>query len=478
MTSEFSPAEFGLAWQRFMEHINEATPRPGPTEPPLVEKLMAFLQAEPTSLVLIKENLLERDLPNLQIALDSYLSGPERSSELVGYVLEHDQPGLGLSTILARHSWQVVTEGPAQYRAVELANGERMQCIVRGVYLINDRGAKLVIGVKLNEYFETSLQLEVMCLDRDRGEALLVELRQLMREHNIYRGQIISLGGKGAEEIRFHKLPTVARGDIILPARTLATLERSTLGFDAQSDRLRAIGRHIKRGLLFHGPPGTGKTLSIMYLTSQMHGRTVILLTGRHLGLITPSCRLARLLAPAVVVLEDVDLVAIDRSHQESVGPVLFELLNEMDGLADDVDVLFILSSNRPDLLEPALVARPGRIDQAIEFPLPDEEGRRRLLALYGRGLNLRAEDLDDMVRRTTGASPAFIRELLRKAALHAAEETSGSPEPPVVTAAHLRGALRTIIEEGGELTRRLLGLAPGALEDEQGAIGFASADR
>jgi hypothetical protein len=325
-----------------------------------------------------------------------------------------------------------------------------------------------VIGVKINEYFEQGVQLEVLCLDRERGEAFMVELRRLMRVHDVYRGQVISLGGgRTGEEIRFHALPQVARDEIILPAHVLATLERSTLGFDAQAGRLRSAGRHLKRGLLFHGPPGTGKTLSIMYLASQQHGRTVILLTGRQQGLIVQSCRLARLLAPSLVVLEDVDLVAQDRNLPDThAGALLFDLLNEMDGLADDVDVLFILSSNRPDLLEPALVARPGRIDQAIEFPLPDAEGRRRLLALYGRGLNVRAEDLDDMVQRTAGTSPAFIRELLRKAALLAAEETPGSGEAVALSDAHLPGALRAIVEEGGELTKRLLGVAPGALED------------
>ena len=466
MTSDFSPEAFGIAWQRFIEHINEVTPPTEPTGPPLADKLLAFLQAEPTSLVLLNEHLLERDLPNLQIAMDHYLLGPECSAELVGYLLEHDQPGIGLSTILARHRWQVISEGPVQYRAMELADGERLQCMERGLYLINDGGLKLVVGIKVSEYFHQGVQLEVMCLDRERGEAFVAKVQRLMREHNIYRGHIISLGGREAEDIRFHQLPPVAREDIILPARTMAALQRSTVDFDQQAGRLRASGRHIKRGLLFHGPPGTGKTLSVMYLAALMRGRTVILLTGRQLGLITQSCRLARLLAPAAVVLEDVDLIAIDRSKQESVGPMLFELLNEMDGLADDVDVLFILTSNRPDLLEPALVARPGRIDQAIEFPLPDDEGRRRILELYGRGLGLRAEDLDDMVRRTAGASPAFIRELLRKAALQAAQETPGSNEPPVVTSAHLRGALHTILEEGGDLTKRLLGVAPGALAD------------
>src|SRR5260221_3095699 len=317
MTSDFSPEAFGIAWQRFIEHINEVTPPTEPAGPPLADKLLAFLQAEPTSLVLLNEHLLERDLPNLQIAMDHYLLGPEGSAELVGYLLEHDQPGIGLATILARQRWQVISEGPVQYRATELADGERLQCMERGLYLINDGGLKLVVGIKVSEYFHQGVQLEVMCLDRERGEAFVAKVQRLMREHNIYRGHIISLGGREAEDIRFHQLPPVALEDIVLPARTMAALQRSTVDFDQQADRLRASGRHIKRGLLFHGPPGTGKTLSVMYLAALMRGRTVILLTGRQLGLITQSCLLARLLAPAAVVLEDVDLIAIDRSKQE-----------------------------------------------------------------------------------------------------------------------------------------------------------------
>jgi ATP-dependent 26S proteasome regulatory subunit len=62
--------------------------------------------------------------------------------------------------------------------------------------------------------------------------------------------------------------------------------------------------------------------------------------------------------------------------------PLLFELLNEMDGLAEDMDVLFLLTTNRTDVLEPALAARPGRIDQSVELPLPDATDRRRLIEL------------------------------------------------------------------------------------------------
>jgi ATP-dependent 26S proteasome regulatory subunit len=83
-----------------------------------------------------------------------------------------------------------------------------------------------------------------------------------------------------------------------------------------------------------------------------------------------------------------------------------------MDGLAEDVDVLFVLTTNRPEILEPALAARPGRIDLAIEVPLPDADCRRRLLELYGRGLKLELTEPDKLIARTEGASGAFIREL------------------------------------------------------------------
>jgi ATP-dependent 26S proteasome regulatory subunit len=86
-----------------------------------------------------------------------------------------------------------------------------------------------------------------------------------------------------------------------------------------------------------------------------------------------------------------------------------------MDGLREDSEVLFILTTNRPDQIEPALVSRPGRSDQAIEFPLPDEEGRAKLTKLYARDLQISDELLALIVRRTKGVSAAFIKELMRR---------------------------------------------------------------
>src|SRR6202043_3491616 len=109
------------------------------------------------------------------------------------------------------------------------------------------------------------------------------------------------------------------------------------------------------------------------------------------MGLLGEYMTLARLLQPSIVVLEDVDLIARQRSDMDSAcqESLLNKLLNEMDGLKEEANILFVLTTNRPEALEAALSSRPGRVDQAIEFPLPDEDGREKLVHLYARGIEL-----------------------------------------------------------------------------------------
>src|SRR3546814_11145650 len=113
-------------------------------------------------------------------------------------------------------------------------------------------------------------------------------------------------------------------------------------------------------------------------------------------------------------------------------NPLLFQLLNEMDGLAEDADIVFVLTTNRVDLLEPALAARPGRIDQAVEVKLPDADSRRRLLELSLRGVARDIEapaGLAAAVPRPDGARAALEEELVRRA--RGSRLTAGGAVPP-----------------------------------------------
>jgi len=275
-----------------------------------------------------------------------------------------------------------------------------------------------------------------------------------MRERNVYRGKVLALGGEHPfrpAPVSVRSLPAVPRDGIVLPEPALDRIERHTAGLARHRDRLRASGRHVRRGLLLHGPPGTGKTLSVMYLAGLMPERTVILLTGRALGAIGLACSLARSLEPAMVVIEDVDLIAEERGRHETT-PLLFELLNASDGLDEEADLIFVLTSNRPDTLEAALFSRPGRIDLAVELPLPDAGARRRLFEVYGRGLALHVADWEPVVAATAGTSPAFIRELFRHAALSVAEDGRQA-----VAGDDLLAAVSELKDQSGRLTASLL---------------------
>jgi ATP-dependent 26S proteasome regulatory subunit len=165
-----------------------------------------------------------------------------------------------------------------------------------------------------------------------------------------------------------------------------------------------------------------------------------------------------------MIVVEDVDLIAEERDHYGGSSPLLFTLLNEMDGLDEDADVIFLLTTNRADLLEPALAARPGRVDQAVHIDLPDGDSRRRLIELYAGGLDVDLDAIDDVIERTAGVTASFLKELLRRAAVVAVER---EPDDGAHDRAHgglhvstddLDAALVELLDTRNAMTRAALG--------------------
>ncbi|HJP65781.1 MAG TPA: ATP-binding protein [Actinomycetota bacterium] len=456
-------AEFARRFEEFTRVMAEAASF-GRTSP-VRDLLEHHLRADPESVPVISESFSSYDHVNAQVAMSAYVEQEGRTHQLVGLTGQQRHYG-SLSDILemARHG--ATRLGPVDL--VNLANGPdtTMPCVQFGFYLINEPTGPFVVLMRGpgDHTPQPSVSLEVLSPNERQARDFLNRIRTLMVELNVFRAQVVAfgqshMGHQAVGPIAFLHRPEMAREQLVLGEGVLEGIEREVLGIARHRDRLRASGQHVKRGLLLHGPPGTGKTHTVRYLVSQAREHTVVLMAGGGLGWITTACALARLLQPALVILEDVDLVAHDRSmHTDGFGnPLLFNVLNEMDGMAEDADVAFLLTTNRADLLEPALAARPGRVDLAVHVGLPDDDARRRLLHLYGSGLDLRLDHLDRVVKRTAGVTASFIKELMRKSALGAASEGDGSGRI-AVTDADVEMALDELLAERSELTRVLLG--------------------
>jgi hypothetical protein len=429
----------------------------------LSDRLREHLGGAITGLPVVSRALDGYQRANFQVAIDAYLDAPGRQAELIGLPMAHGyRVGLAELVTGGQHSpWGMDggEAGPIEYEPVDLGD-RRIMCVAAGLWLITDEEEPLLLMLRRSDQGPRSAELgvEIMAGERAAAERLLGEIERLMAEGNPYRGRILVLSSSpfGGVGVEVQTLPAVSREQIVYPAGVLERIERHTKTFSEHAETLRASGRHLKRGLLLHGPPGTGKTLTVMYLSNLMPERTVLLLTGNALGAVAPACAMARELAPAMLVMEDVDLVAENRLRGQPTS-VLFELLNQMDGLNEDTDIVFVLTTNRPEVIEPALASRPGRIDLAVSMPLPDEDGRSRLLDLYGEGLQLELRDQASFIAATAGATPAFIREVLRRAALLAAERGEGAR----ITDELLSSGIQELREGADQLTSTLLGAQP-----------------
>ena len=413
---------------------------------------------DPKNWQVVKHVIPTTERVNVQLALDHLRGSGLKALPVFGIRYEEYGPRSGsITNHVQSNLWPEILEWESFPRSLK----DKMNCATNALYLLHSEGVSFCALVcPRKERSRKQMELQVLAVNRDEAERGLAIILETANQKSIYRGSILSLrppeDRREEYSIRFFDLTPVNRDVIVLPQEVMTVVERNVLGLLAHADILRRAGRSTRHGILLYGPPGTGKTLVTRYLASACPRYTVILLTGRELKLLRPSCQLARLLAPSMVVLEDVDLVASDRRHNRH-NTLLHELMDEMDGLGAKTDCIFLLTTNRPELLESALAARPGRVDQAIFFPLPDRACRRRLFTLFGEGLDLTDVDLEPLLERTEGASPAFLQELFRKAALLAAER--GESSDPL----HLRNedfhkAVREIVEFGGALTRHLLG--------------------
>src|SRR5262245_9955825 len=425
-----------------------------------------FAPMRPQEVLATSRSYALRQQADLQAALDELFGERVVPHNFVGIRTQYRHELTDFAKLLEQ-SHPVIEVAPAQFEDIDIGGGETKRCLKNGLWLLrDDPGPYAIVLSQHDNYGQGSfLNVEVAAPPGDFGAELASRifdaLERYLSRGSCYRGRVLSLETTPywtghAARIRVHDLEPVERDEVILPDATLRALERNVLRFADKRPALRAMGLSTQKGLLFHGAPGTGKTHCIRYLAGKLSGHTTLLITAEEMGILPEYMALARLLQPALVVIEDADLIARDRSERGSACDevMLNRLLNELDGLRERADVFFILTTNRPESLEPALASRPGRVDQAIEFPLPDETHRRQLMALYARTLPVGDSLVSDFAHRTQGASPAFIKEFMRRVAQHHLDAGATGD----VSRQTAEAALHEMLFSGGVLNTRLLG--------------------
>jgi ATPase family associated with various cellular activities (AAA) len=401
---------------------------------------------------------------DVQVALDKMFSASP--IHFFGLHEQHRYETLTYAT-LTKDGEHAVTISAAQYQDVDIGEDDPIKCLNNGLWLNRDGDLRYAAVLSFHREYgrESGTCVEIAVPAGEDGSALVqrcfAEIESAMNAARSYRGKVLSLDAEAnyrgrSKGVMVHRLPDVHRDEVILPEPTLKLLDRNVVRFIESREALRKLGQSTRKGILLYGPPGTGKTHTIRYLAGSLADHTTLIITAGEMGLLSHYMALARLLQPTMVVIEDVDLIARDREDMGSPceESLLNTLLNEMDGLKDNVDVLFVLTTNRPEQLEAALAGRPGRIDQAIEVPLPDDIGREKLVRLYGGALTLSDAVVAEAVARTKGVSAAFIKELMRRTA----QSSVTRGDSRMVTSEDLAEALDDMLFTGGRLNVRLLG--------------------
>ena len=215
--------------------------------------------------------------------------------------------------------------------------------------------------------------------------------------------------------------------------------------FLAEPERYKKMGAKIPHGVLLVGPPGTGKTLLAKAVAGEagvpffsISGSDFVeMFVGVGASRVRDLFKQAKDAAPAIIFVDEIDAVGRQRgagvggSHDER-EQTLNQMLVEMDGFEDNSAVIMIAATNRPDILDPALL-RPGRFDRQVTVDRPDVKGRERILRVHGADKPLRGEvDFARLARLTPGFTGADLANLMNEAALLAArrrKETIGMAE-------------------------------------------------
>ncbi len=336
---------------------------------------------------------------------------------------------------------------------------------------VHTRGMPMSDSVNLDQYAENTHGFVGADLESLTKEAAMNALRRIRPELDLEQEEIDAevlerlqvterdfkeaLKGITPSALRevFVEVPDVNWNDVGGLADTKDRLQETIQWPLDYPEVFEAMDMEAAKGVLMFGPPGTGKTLLAKAVANEANSNFISIkgpeLLNKYVGESEKGVRevfeKARSNAPTVIFFDEIDSIATERGGGQmdsGVGErVVSQLLTELDGLEELEDVVVIATTNRPDLIDKALL-RPGRLDRHIHVPVPDEEGRRKIFEVHTRDKPLaEAIDLEWLAGETDGYVGADIEAVCREASMAASREfiTTVDPEDIPDTVGNVR---------------------------------------
>jgi ATPase family associated with various cellular activities (AAA) len=314
------------------------------------------------------------------------------------------------------------------------------------------------------------VEVEVAAARTADAHWVIDELGEIASANSIYRGKMIRVvfapevsssfdDDESFEpmDLLFYKETPIPDEAIIMDEATRTVIERTVIDFHQRRAELVELGLPGKRGVLFYGPPGTGKTYTCKYIAHRLTGVTTVVVTGHALLHMKAVCAIAKLLQPALVLLEDVDLVFTQREINPH-NTVLGEFIDQLDGFGEQDQVIFILTTNAIDRIENAIKDRPGRVSQCIFFGPPNAALRRRYLEALAQPYITDDVHFERVVRETDGVSQAFLKELVFRTIQIASAAPARNGRALMLTDADFSAALTDMTAGSGRAAQRIIG--------------------
>jgi transitional endoplasmic reticulum ATPase len=359
---------------------------------------------------------------------------------------------------------------------------------------VHTRGMPLVDGIDLDQYAESTHGFVGADLESLTKEAAMNALRRVRPDLDLeaeeidaevldsievterdFKDALKSVDPSALREV-FVEVPDVTWNDVGGLGETKDRL-RETIQWPLNYPEVfESMDLDAAKGVLMYGPPGTGKTLLAKAVANEAESNFISIkgpeLLNKYVGESEKGVRevfeKARSNAPTVIFFDEIDAIAGQRGRNmgdSGVGErVVSQLLTELDGLEELEDVVVVATTNRPDLIDSALL-RPGRLDRHVHVPVPDEEARRAVFAVHSRDKPLADDvDLDDLAAKTDGYVGADIEAVCREASMAATREFINSVDRDDadrsvsnvrVTMAHFEQALNEVGASVDDETRR-----------------------